>query len=39
MKCMHLILEILDGLVDEVCTDAHTSILSLMSNWQMQIYF
>ena len=39
MKCMHWILGKLDGLVDEVCTDAHTSILSLMSKWQMQIYF
>ncbi|XP_065060234.1 uncharacterized protein LOC135687568 [Rhopilema esculentum] len=37
MKCMHWILEKLDGLVDEVCTDAHTSMLSLMSKWQMQI--
>ena len=35
MKCMHWMLGKLDGLVDEVRTDAHTSILSLMSKWQI----
>ncbi len=33
-KCMNILLDKLDGIVSEVCTDAHSSIIKVMSKYK-----